>query len=105
MLRPLALAAMLACAATAAQADGMSSTQVAYGDLNITNPSDAKVLAVRLHAAATDVCLTANGGAPTSHYAEALVQQCVDRAIGGAIASIQHNMELSVRLNLASYQP
>lgn len=104
MLRPLALAAFLACAATAAQAETMS-TQVAYGDLNITNPADAKVLAVRLHAAATEVCLTANGGAPASHYAEAVVQQCVDRAIGGAIASIQHNMELSVRLNLASYHP
>lgn len=104
MLRPLVLSALIACAATdAAQADMLSSTQVLYGDLNITNPADAKILAGRLHAAATEVCLQANGGEPTSHVAEIAVQQCVARAIGGAIATIQRNMEDTVRLNLASY--
>ena len=104
MLRPLILSALIACAATgAARADMLSSTQVAYGDLNVTNPADAKILAGRLHAAATEVCLAANGGEPANRTAEIAVQQCIDRAIGTAIASIQQNMEQKVRLNLTSY--
>ncbi len=111
MLRPLLLSALLACAAvpalvpTMAQADTLASTQVVYGDLNITSASDARILAKRLRAAATDVCLKANEGAPSNHYGDAVVQECVNRAINTAIASIQSNMERTVRLSLTSYAP
>ena len=53
MLRRFAFAALLACAATAAQAETPTfETQVAYGDLNISRPEGAKVLASRLETAA-----------------------------------------------------
>jgi UrcA family protein len=95
---------LLACAATAAQADTLSaSTDVAYGDLNIAQASDARVLANRLHAAATAVCVKANEGAANSREGEVAVQHCVDMAISSAIATIQSRMERSVRMNLASY--
>lgn len=107
MLRPLALTALLACAATGAQASALSSSSmdVAYGDLNIAQPGDAKVLADRLHAAATEVCLKANGGLPSTRDQDMAVQHCVDGAISTAIATIQSRMERSVRLNLVGYTP
>ena len=104
MLRPLAIAALIACAATAAQADTFASTQVPYGDLNIASPSDGKILASRLHAAATEVCQAANS-APSSRYVQQMMQLCVDRAVSAAITDIQSNMVRSVRVNLARYQP
>lgn len=105
MLRALALTLLLTATATAAQASAMSSASmdVAYGDLNVAQPSDAKILAGRLHAAASQVCINANGGLPTTRDQDIAVQHCVDGAISTAIATIQSRMEQSVRLNLAGY--
>jgi UrcA family protein len=102
MFRTFTIAALFALAATTAQAE--SSTQVAFGDLNLSRTEDAQILADRLQTAAKMVCLDANhipGG-----IGRAEMQECVDAAISTATARIeeqirQHLVNL-VHANLVS---
>jgi UrcA family protein len=92
----LTAAAFVAFAATAAQAN--TTANVVFGDLNLSHPEDAKILAGRLQAAAQQVCIKAN----PDIQGKAEMQQCVDAAIGMALAQIQNRMADSVRANLIS---
>src|ERR1700743_2194476 len=81
-----------------AAAEAATTANVTFGDLNLSHPEDAKVLAGRLQTAAKQVCLSANpdlDGKPE-------MQQCMDTAITLALAQIQSRMEQSVRANLVS---
>lgn len=91
MLRTLTLAALLALGATAAQAEDVS-TQVTYGDLDLSKPSDAKTLAARLQDAATAVCMKANPENPMPMA----MQNCVNLSVHMAMTRIQNDMEGAV---------
>src|SRR5579872_6620293 len=96
LFRTITAAALFTLSIAAAQAD--TTANVTFGDLNLTHPEDAKVLASRLQAAAKQVCLTANpelDGKPE-------MQQCMDIAISLALAQIQSRIDESVRANLVS---
>ena len=68
---------------------------VAYGDLDLTQPSDAKIFASRLEDAARAVCLKAN---PDS--SPAMLQSCADDAIAVAMAQMQNRMDDEVASRL-----
>ena len=101
MFRTFTIAALFALAATTAQAD--SSTQVAFGDLNLSRPQDAQILADRLQTAAKMVCLDANS---IPGIGKAQMQECVDAAISTATARIEdqirQHLVSSVHANLVS---
>ena len=98
MFRALTLATFFVLTATAAQA--ASSTEVPFGDLNLSRAEDAKILADRLRAAATMVCLD-NNRAPE---AKIMLQNCVDAAVKAATVQIEERIEQhmlsGVRANL-----
>jgi len=96
MLRPLALTALLALSVTSAHADD-ASTQVSYGDLDLSKPADAKTLAARLQDAATAVCLKANPENPMPMA----MQNCVSTSVHMAMTRIQNDMEDSVHDKLS----
>jgi UrcA family protein len=103
MLRPIALAALLACAAaTAAQAETSDfQTNVAYGDLNLSHSADVKILTARLESAAASVCLKANRNFSIAHEQVFAVQYCIAMAVNHAMSAVQHKTA-SVPVNLAS---
>jgi UrcA family protein len=102
MLRIFTIAALLALAATTAQAD--STTQVAFGDLNLSRPEDAQILADRLQTAAKMVCLDTNS--IPGQIGKAAMQECVDAAISTATARIEErigqHLVSAVHANLVS---
>jgi UrcA family protein len=99
LLRPFAFAAaLLTLGMTAAHADASASTNVAFGDLNLSNPADAKVLADRLQGAAKEVCLKAN----PEIGSQAVMQDCIDSAIAMAMGRIETRMDENVRANLVN---
>jgi UrcA family protein len=108
MFRTLTAAAILALitplAFTAAQAETPVSIGVAYGDLNLSSPQDAAILADRLQVAARDVCLNATD--TKAPIRKILVRRCIDLAVNKATAQIWDNVEASpnraVRANLVS---
>ncbi len=104
MIRTFAAAALLTFAVTAAQADPVESISVAYGDLNLSSPQDAAILADRLQAAAKTVCLNAND--TKAPIRKILVHRCMDLAVNKATAHIRDEIESSpnkaVRANLIS---
>jgi UrcA family protein len=109
MLRILAAAALLAITATtAAQAENWSreSMQVAYGDLNLSKPADAKILADRLQDAAAKVCLSAtsniNLSAASGLTKSQELRDCIDTAINVAMLRIERNLTAHVRANLVN---
>jgi UrcA family protein len=106
MLRTLAAAALLILTVSAAQAGTWpeESVHVAYGDLNLSKPADAKTLADRLQAAATRVCLNTNGDVSghATLAAQNGMQACVDNAIDVAMLRIEKNLSQHVRANLIS---
>jgi len=100
LARPALFLAAALFATTAARAETLTpvSTDVAYGDLNLSHADDAKVLATRLAAAAREVCLTANpdlAGKPE-------MKECTDTAINLAMAQLVNRLDQSVRMHLAS---
>jgi UrcA family protein len=97
LFRSFTTAALLALGITAAQADDLSqaSTTVSFGDLNLSQPADAKILADRLEDAATSVCLKVN-----PDLSPALMQQCIDSAISIAMTGIQDRLDQDVRAKL-----
>ena len=109
MLRIFTAAALLALtAATAAQAENgtRESMLVAYGDLNLSRPADAKILADRLQDAAAKVCLGANSDIQFNSHPGLTksqeLQDCVDTAINVAMLRIEHSMTARVRANLVN---
>jgi UrcA family protein len=104
MFRTLATAALLTLAVTAAQAETPVSVGVAYGDLNLTSPQDAAILADRLQVAAQEVCLNANE--TKAPIRKVLVRRCIDMAVSHATAQIASNVEAApnkaVRANMIS---
>jgi UrcA family protein len=97
LFRTIAAAAILALAATTAQAASPSSIDVAFGDLNLSSPADAKILAERLQAAAKTVCLNVNSDIKADE-----MQQCTDAAIDMAMAKIAFRLDQQVRANLVA---
>ena len=112
MLRTVTAAALLAftvtTAATTARAETWpeASVPVAYGDLNLAKPADAKILADRLQAAANQACLNANRDLTSdAHIAPAIraqMQACVKDAINVAMSRIERSLTQNVRANLIS---
>src|ERR1700683_3458634 len=101
MLRILATAAILALSANAALADTQASVDVPFGDLNLSQPHDAKILAGRLEAAAATVCLKANSDTLNTIPAPAM-QDCINTAINIAVSRIQSSLEGKLRANLVN---
>ena len=91
MLRTLALTTLLALGATAAYADD-ASTQVAYSDLDLSKPSDAKTLAARLQDAAAAVCLKAN----PENVAPSAMANCINASVAMAMSRIETNLDEGV---------
>ena len=107
MLRIFTAAALLALTATTVQAETWSgSTLVAYGDLNLSKPADAKILAERLQDAATKVCLSANRDIQFNAYSDLTksreMQDCIDTAVNIAVGRIQSSLENKLRANLVN---
>jgi UrcA family protein len=92
-----AAALALALGIPAAQANDLdqASATVPFGDLNLSQPADAKILADRLEDAAKSVCLKVN-----ADLSPALMQQCVDSAISMAMAGIRDRLDQEVRAKL-----
>ena len=91
MLHPLAITAFLALGIVSAQADDVT-TQVAYSDLDLSRPADAKVLAARLQDAATAVCLKAN----PENVAKAALENCISLSVHMAMSRIASDMNEAV---------
>ena len=107
MLRIFTAATLLALTATTVQAETWSgSTLVAYGDLNLSKPADAKILAERLQDAATKVCLSANRDIQFNAYSDLTksreMQDCIDTAINVAMLRVERNLTAHVRANLVN---
>lgn len=102
MLRTFATATFLILSLTAARADdAQPSVTVAFGDLNLTHPADAKILALRLEAAAVQVCRDAGVGligAPAIKEMRA----CTSTAANTALSRIQAAIGQAVRLHLVN---
>jgi UrcA family protein len=94
LFRSLTAAALLALGLTAAHAEDFSlvSTTVPFGDLNLSKPTDAKVLAGRLVGAAKSVCLQANPDIDSP----VLMQQCIGSAISMAMTEIEDRLDQDV---------
>jgi UrcA family protein len=91
MLRTLATA-ILALGITAAHAADGASTDVTYGDLDLSQAADAKVLADRLQGAAKSVCLEAN----PDGIAPAMLQNCVTGSVSTAMVQIESRLDQAV---------
>ncbi|MEY4964478.1 MAG: hypothetical protein RL274_61 [Pseudomonadota bacterium] len=82
----------------------VASINVAYGDLNLSKPQDAAILAERLQAAAHEVCLKTNEATPSIR--KILMRRCVDQAVGKATsqiwAEIESSLNRAIRANLIS---
>jgi UrcA family protein len=106
MLRTFAAAALLVLTVTAAHAGTQDAVPVVFGDLNLSNPADAKILAGRLQAAAAQACINANRDLTSdAHIAPAFrtqMQACVKDAINVAMAQIERSLTRNVRANLVS---
>ena len=102
MLRTLTTATLLALTVTAAHAGDTtnSSVNVAFGDLNLSRPADAKILAGRLEAAAALVCRDAADG-QMGPAARRVMQECVSDAVNVALARIASAQTSAVKLYLA----
>ena len=97
MLRPFTITALLVLGTLSAQADDVT-TQVSYSDLDLSRPSDAKVLAARLEDAATAVCLKAN---PENVVPTAL-ENCVNLSVHMAMSRIESDMTATVHDRLSN---
>src|SRR5882757_1550515 len=97
MLRTLIAAALLTLNIASAHADD-ASTQVAYSDLDLSQPTDAKTLAARLQDAATSVCLKAN----PENISPVALENCINVSVHIAMSRIQSDMDSTVRDKLGN---
>jgi UrcA family protein len=103
MLRLFAATALLAFTASAAMASAGHEITVAFGDLNLARPADAKILADRLQIAARQVCLnTMADQYPIGSGTEKAMRACMTSAIDIAIARIEGRLDKTVRANLTA---
>ena len=91
MFRPFAMTALLALSFTTAQA-GDFSTQVSFADLDLSRPTDAKVMFDRLDSAAKTVCAKANPNA----IRPAALERCIDASLDMALAQIQDGLDQGI---------
>ena len=98
MYRSFTTAAILALAITAAHADDYASTRVTFGDLDLSQPADAKVLADRLEDAAKSVCIQAN----PDDVSPAVLQNCITSSISMAMSRIESHLDQSVHAKLVN---
>ena len=100
LFRTLTTAALFALGLTAAHADDASyaSNNVAFGDLNLSQPADARILADRLQAAAKSVCLKVQPEFDTP----VTMQDCVDTSISMAMLQIEDKLDKKVSANLGN---
>ena len=96
----LTASALLVLGVTAARADDDSfvSTNVAFGDLNLSQPTDAKILADRLQDAAKTVCLKANPDIAATPQ----MQGCIDAAVSIAMSQIEDRLDQGVHADLTN---
>ena len=97
MLRPLTVTALLVLGTLSAQADDVT-TQVSYADLDLSRPSDAKVLAARLEDAATAVCLKAN----PENVGRGALENCISISVHMAMSRIENDMNATVHDRLSN---
>ena len=102
MFRPLAAAALFALSINVAKAETPTpvSIAVAYGDLNLSRSSDAKILADRLQAAAKAVCINENLG-PQLRSGRGVFEDCMTVAINGAIDHIEASLDNKIHGQIA----
>ncbi len=86
----------LTTAAAGAAEQAVPSKIVRFGDLDITNPADAKVLYDRIKAAAAEVCQPPMSADPHSRA----VVHCVRKAIDDAVMKV--NTDLLTELRFGS---
>ena len=102
MLRTLATAAILCLGITAVHAEDVSSddasTNVTYGDLDLSRPADARILAGRLQDAALAVCLKAN----PENIPKAMLRNCVDISVSMAMSRIADSLDQDVHAKLGN---
>lgn len=97
MLRPFLSAAVLVLGIASAHAEE-ASTQVPYGDLDLSQPADAKVLASRLQDAAKSVCLQSN----PDIVRQKLLQNCIDMSVSIAMARVEDGLDQAVHAKLSN---
>jgi UrcA family protein len=97
MLRTITISALLVLGIATAQAEEEATTLVSYSDLNLSKPSDARILAARLEDAATSVCVKANPNLGSS-----ALQNCVDVSVHMAMSRIRSTLDEAVQFQLAN---
>jgi UrcA family protein len=104
MFRTIATAAILTLGMTAAHAEDVTtdlaevSTKVAYGDLDLSQPADARILADRLREAAMSVCLKAD----PENLSSSMLRNCVDTSVSMAMSRIEDSLDEAVHAKLVS---
>ena len=98
LFRVFTAAAIFALGIASAQADDFTpvSATVPFGDLNLSQPTDARILADRLEDAAKSVCLKANPDLVSS----SAMRQCIDSAISMGMTGIQDRLDQEVSAKL-----
>jgi UrcA family protein len=85
-----------------AQADGIETRTVAYGDLNLDSAGGAKALYHRIKAAAREVCSPLDGKDLTLRAAW---QSCYDHAIDAAVVKVNSREFAIVRAQSTGHAP
>jgi len=94
-------AAILTITGIAALAHGQASVDVPFGDLNLSQAQDARILAARLQSAATQVCQKTNAAnLAADRISQLAMEQCIDAAINLAMQRVESNLVNKVRANL-----
>jgi UrcA family protein len=102
MFRIVTAATILIATGSAALA-GQASVNVPFGDLNLSQAQDARILADRLQSAAKQVCRNANSAnLAAGKIGQQAIQECVDTAINVAIQNVESNLVGKVRANLVN---
>lgn len=83
-----ALAIVLAALPAAAQDDEplVRTTRVAYGDLDLAKPEDARKLMARLHSAASQMCEMPGAFSPLLGYAQR--GRCITASLAAAVREV-----------------
>lgn len=103
MFRIAASAILLSLTTSAALAGDKASIDVPFGDLNLSQTEDARVLAERLETAAKMVCAKANQpDFASGKISQQAMQDCVDAAVTIAIGRIEISLADKLRSNLVS---
>jgi UrcA family protein len=99
-------AALLIVTGNVALANGLASVDVPFGDLNLSQAQDARILADRLQSAANQVCRKANAvNLASGKIGEQAIQECIDTAINVAMQQVENHLVNKVRANLVSARP